>query len=264
MSECSCGPNSLGPTFSAPETGPVAGRPDAAASCPDPPILRARGLVKRYRMGHRLLEVLRGVDLSVPRGAFLALRGASGAGKSTLLHLLGGLDVPDAGEIWFQGRNLAALPEAELTRLRNRHIGFVFQAYHLLPELDALENVCLPARIARLEAAAAVRRGRELLARVGLADRMEHRPAELSGGEQQRVAIARALINEPDLVLADEPTGNLDSRTGEEILRLLMEIRRERQVTLILATHDHRVAAHAPMIVDLVDGRIQSNGPVPV
>ncbi|MEJ5238200.1 MAG: ABC transporter ATP-binding protein [Limisphaera sp.] len=263
MSELLSGPNPTGRSSASLETGPGAVATPAAALTAEPPILRARGLVKRYRMGRRLLEVLRGVDLVVPRGAFLALRGASGAGKSTLLHLLGGLDVPDAGEIWFQGQNLAALPETALTRLRNRHIGFVFQAYHLLPELDALENVCLPARIARLDAATAVRRGRELLARVGLADRMEHKPTELSGGEQQRVAIARALINEPDLILADEPTGNLDSHTGEEILRLLMEIRRERQVTLVMATHDHRVAAHAPMIVDLVDGQIHKPGAMP-
>jgi len=244
-----------GASTSAPAAGSaVAGQ--GQRSEPEP-ILRAQGVVKRYRMGLRMLEVLRGVDLTVARGAFLALRGASGAGKSTLLHLLGGLDVPDAGEIWFQGQNLACLPETTLSRLRNRHIGFVFQAYHLLPELDALENVCLPARIARLDPAVAARRGRELLARVGLADRMEHKPTELSGGEQQRVAIARALINEPDLVLADEPTGNLDSQTGEEILRLLLEIRSERQVTLIMATHDHRVAAHAPEVVELVDGQIR-------
>lgn len=227
------------------------------------PLLHARGVVKRYRLGPQTLEVLRGVDLVVPRGAFVALRGASGAGKSTLLHLLGGLDTPDEGEIWFQGRNLAGLSQAELSRIRNRHIGFVFQAYHLLPELDALENVCLPARIARTDPNEAVQRGRELLQRVGLGNRMAHKPAELSGGEQQRVAIARALINQPDLVLADEPTGNLDSATGEEILQLLLQIRAEHQVTLLMATHDDRVAAHALQIVDLADGRIQNRPPCP-
>jgi len=216
--------------------------------------LSARALTKSYPMGRRTLEVLRGVSLDVTRGEFLALRGASGAGKSTLLHLLGGLDTPNTGEIWFNGENLAHLPEAAQTRLRNRHIGFIFQAYHLLPELDALENVCLPARIARVDAAQAESRGRELLQRVGLAERVEHKPYELSGGEQQRVAIARALINEPELILADEPTGNLDSHTGDEIIELLLSLRAERQATLIIATHDAHVAARAPKVVGLVDG----------
>ncbi|NGO39653.1 ABC transporter ATP-binding protein [Limisphaera ngatamarikiensis] len=236
--------------------------PGASSEPARPPILEARRLVKRYRMGRRSLEVLRGVNLVIREGAFLAIRGASGAGKSTLLHLLGGLDVPDEGEILFQGRPLAGLSETALSRFRNRHVGFVFQAYHLLPELDALENVCLPARMARMDPREAERRGRELLARVGLGARMEHKPAELSGGEQQRVAIARALINEPALVLADEPTGNLDSQTGEEILRLLLEIRAERGLTLVMATHDDRVAAHAPAVVELVDGVIRGQVPV--
>jgi ABC-type lipoprotein export system ATPase subunit len=219
--------------------------------------LQARGVQKAYRLGRRSLEVLRGVDLSVSHGDFLALRGASGAGKSTLLHLLGGLDTLNAGEIRFDGKNLAELSRPELTRLRNRRVGFVFQAYHLLPELDAVENVCLPARLARVPAVAAEARGRNLLARVGLEDRMEHRPYELSGGEQQRVAIARALINEPDLILADEPTGNLDSHTGEEIIELLCGLHAERQATLIIATHDSKVASRAPKVVELADGRIQ-------
>jgi ABC-type lipoprotein export system ATPase subunit len=208
-------------------------------------------------MGKRSLTVLRELDLTVSRGEFIALRGASGAGKSTLLHLMGGLDSPDRGEIWFAGQNLATLPGNELAHVRNSRIGFVFQAYHLLPELDALENVCLPARIARVPAAAAAARGRELLARVGLAERLEHRPAELSGGERQRVAIARALMNQPDLVLADEPTGNLDSRTGGEIIDLLCSLRQEKQVTLVIATHDSTVASRAPKVVNLVDGQIQ-------
>lgn len=222
------------------------------------PFLSARALTKSYPMGRRTLEVLRGVSLEVTRGEFLALRGASGAGKSTLLHLIGGLDTPNAGEIWFNGENIARLPDAAHTRLRNRHIGFIFQAYHLLPELDALENVCLPARIARMDAAQAEARGRELLRRVGLAERVDHKPYELSGGEQQRVAIARALINEPELILADEPTGNLDSHTGDEIIELLLSLRAERQATLIIATHDARVAARAPRVVELVDGLVQS------
>jgi len=220
------------------------------------PLLSAQDVQKSYSLGHRSLEVLRGVDLTLRRGEFLALRGASGAGKSTLLHLLGGLDTPNAGEIRFDGKPIAALSNGELARFRNSKIGFVFQAYHLLPELDALENVCLPARMARMPAAAAEARGRDLLSRVGLKDRLEHKPYELSGGEQQRVAIARALINEPELVLADEPTGNLDSHAGEEIIELLCALRAERRVTLIVATHDAKVAARAPRVVELVDGRI--------
>jgi len=221
-------------------------------------LLSARNLSKTYAMGKRTLEVLRGVTLDVARGDFLALRGASGAGKSTLLHLLGGLDTPNSGEIWFNGENLARLAETSLTRVRNHKIGFVFQAYHLLPELDALENVCLPARIARMPAPEAETRGRELLARVGLKDRIEHKPYELSGGEQQRVAIARALINQPEMILADEPTGNLDSHTGEGIIELLTSLRAERNATLIIATHDMDVAARAPKLIELVDGQIHS------
>ena len=223
------------------------------------PLLSARALAKSYTMGRRTLEVLRGVSLDVPRGEFLALRGASGAGKSTLLHLMGGLDSPNAGEIHFAGQNIAAFSERELTHFRNRRVGFVFQAYHLLPELDALENVCLPARVARVPAARAAARGRELLARVGLSDRLEHKPFELSGGEQQRVAIARALINEPELVLADEPTGNLDSHTGGEIIELLKKLHAEKQTTLVIATHDAKVAAHARRVFELADGCIVEN-----
>ncbi len=224
------------------------------------PLLSARDVHKTYLLGKRALEVLRGVEVVLGRGDFLAVRGASGAGKSTLLHLLGGLDAPTRGEVWLAGRNLAALSRGELARLRNREVGFIFQAYYLLPELDALENVCLPARMARTPAAAAEARGRELLARVGLQDRIEHKPYELSGGEQQRVAIARALINEPDLILADEPTGNLDSHTGQEIIELLCSLRAEKQTTLIMATHDARVAARAPRVIELVDGQIGGFG----
>jgi len=220
------------------------------------PLLSARGLKKTYVVGKRLLEVLRGVDVEIPRGDFLALRGASGAGKSTLLHLIGGLDVPNAGEIFFDGERLSQFSESRLTHFRNRRVGFVFQAYHLLPELTALENVCLPGRVARRAAGEVVRRADELLSRVGLAERLDHKPSELSGGEQQRVAIARALINEPALLLADEPTGNLDSRTGGEIMELLKTLRTERRMTLVIATHDAKIAALAPRVIELVDGRI--------
>jgi ABC-type lipoprotein export system ATPase subunit len=222
------------------------------------PLLRAKALHKSYALGRRRLDVLRGVDLELPEGDFVALRGASGAGKSTLLHLLGGLDCPDQGEVWLAGRNLAVLSRKELADVRNTGVGFIFQAYYLLPELDALENVCLPARMARVPAHRAEARGRELLARVGLAERVEHKPYELSGGEQQRVAIARALVNEPKLILADEPTGNLDSHTGQDIINLLCALRLEKNTTLVMATHDANLAARAPRVIELVDGQIQS------
>jgi lipoprotein-releasing system ATP-binding protein len=220
-------------------------------------LLSARNLHKTYRLGKRSLEVLRGVSLELDRGDFVALRGASGAGKSTLLHLLGGLDTPSSGEVELNGRNLASLSSTELARLRNQRVGFIFQGYYLLPELDALENVCLPARMARQPAEASAARARDLLERVGLKERLEHKPYELSGGEQQRVAIARALINEPELILADEPTGNLDSHTGEDIIALLLALRTEQKTTLVMATHDLKVASRAPRVIELVDGQVQ-------
>jgi ABC-type lipoprotein export system ATPase subunit len=223
------------------------------------PLLEARSVHKVYTIGKRKLEVLRGVSLSMNAGEFIALRGASGAGKSTLLHLLGGLDLPNRGEVFFAQQNLKRLSNTALTRLRNTRVGFVFQAYHLLPELSALENVCLPARIARTGVGEVQARGRELLKRVGLGERMEHRPYELSGGEQQRVAIARALINKPDLLLADEPTGNLDSHTGDEILELICSLREEQNMTLVIATHSARLAARAPKVIELLDGEIKKD-----
>jgi lipoprotein-releasing system ATP-binding protein len=222
----------------------------------DAAFLVTAGLRKTYFIGKRTLEVLRGIDLTIARGEFLALRGASGAGKSTLLHLMGGLDLPSAGEIRFDGASLRSLSSRALAQLRNRRVGFIFQAYHLLPELSALENVALPARMGRLPAGQAGARAVDLLQRVGLGERLEHRPSELSGGEQQRVAIARALVNAPDLILADEPTGNLDSHTGAEIIELLHALSTEQQATLIMATHDAGIAARAPRILELVDGQL--------
>lgn len=222
------------------------------------PLVRACEVHKTYQLGRQSIHVLRGVSLAIPKGSFIALRGASGAGKSTLLHLLGGLDTPTAGRVEFDGQDLGRLPARRLARFRNRHVGFVFQAYHLLPELDALENVCLPARLARIPVTQAAARARDILQRVGLAHRLHHRPPELSGGEQQRVAIARALINDPPLLLADEPTGNLDSHTGTEIIELLRSLHAERGMTLLIATHDEHVAAAAPRSVELVDGRIHT------
>jgi len=220
------------------------------------PLVTARGLHKSYAVGKGTLEVLRGIDMSVNRGEFLALRGASGAGKSTLLHLLGGLDLPNSGEIRFDGTDLRALSSSALANWRNRRVGFIFQAYHLLPELSALENVALPARLARIAPHESARRATALLERVGLGKRMEHRPYELSGGEQQRVAIARALVNQPDLILADEPTGNLDSHTGGEIIQLLEALRAERQATFIMATHDAHIAGRAQRVIELADGQL--------
>ena len=230
---------------------------DGTTATPDSrALLEARGIWKSYLTGKRELEVLRGVNFSVQRGEFVALQGASGAGKSTLLHLLGGLDRPNRGEIHFQSEPISRLSNPALAHLRNVKIGFVFQAYHLFPELNALENVCLPARMARVSPDVALERARNLLKRVGLAQRMEHRPTELSGGEQQRVALARALINEPEVLLADEPTGNLDSHTGDEIMELLLVLRAEQETTLIIATHSASLAARAPRVVQLVDGQI--------
>ena len=229
---------------------------EPATASNDGALLEARDVRKSYVLGKRTLEVLRGVSVAIRRSEFVALRGASGAGKSTLLHLLGGLDSPNAGDIWFGGQNLSRMSQAARSRWRNNKVGFIFQAYHLLPELDALENVCLPARMSRVPAMQAETRGKELLARVGLAQRLEHKPAELSGGEQQRVAIARALINEPELIIADELTGNLDSKTGDEIMDLLLALRAERNTTLVIATHDERIAARAPKVFQLIDGQL--------
>ena len=220
------------------------------------PILRAHDLHKSYDLGRRLIEVLHGVSLEISEGEFLSLQGASGTGKSTLLHLLGGLDDPTSGEVFASGQSLSAMSSARLAKWRNDEVGFVFQSYHLLPEFDALENVLLPARMAHANRAESQNRAESLLERVGLAKRKHHLPAELSGGEQQRVALARALINQPQLLLADEPTGNLDSKTGGEVLGLLCELQAEANLTMIIATHDDKVAKRARRTVQLVDGLI--------
>lgn len=220
------------------------------------PILRAQDLHKSYDLGRRLIEVLHGVSLEIGEGEFLSLQGASGTGKSTLLHLLGGLDDPTSGEVFASGQSLSAMSSTRLAKWRNDEVGFVFQSYHLLPEFDALENVLLPARMAHSNRAESQKRAESLLERVGLAKRMSHLPAELSGGEQQRVALARALINRPQLLLADEPTGNLDSKTGGEVLDLLCELQSEANLTMIIVTHDDKVAKRARRTVQLVDGLI--------
>lgn len=226
-----------------------------------PLILEASNLHKTYRLGGQSLHVLRGVDLDVRRGEFLAVIGRSGSGKSTLLHLLGALDRPDQGKVMFDQRDIFTLRGRRLDRYRNRHVGFVFQAYHLLPELTALENVIIAAMVGRpawtwLAKRWEVRqRAMAMLDRVGLAGRERHRPAKLSGGERQRVAIARALINQPDVLLADEPTGNLDAETGRSIIDLFSELHRGGQ-TMVLVTHDPNVAAVADRQLTLVNGQL--------
>jgi putative ABC transport system ATP-binding protein len=213
-------------------------------------ILSARQLRKTYTLNKHQIEVLKGLDLTIQTGEALVIVGASGAGKSTLLHLLGGLDKPTGGEVSFEGTSLSQINR---THWRNERVGFVFQSYNLLPELDALENVCVPAMLAgRREA----ERGRELLEKVGLGERLEHRPAELSGGEQQRVAIARALMNKPSLILADEPTGNLDDKTADSILDLLWQMRADTGATLVMVTHDQHVAKRGERVLEIADGRI--------
>ncbi|MBI4227766.1 MAG: ABC transporter ATP-binding protein [Candidatus Omnitrophica bacterium] len=217
-----------------------------------------RSVEKRYPQGRGELTVLRGVSLRVGAGEIVAIVGPSGAGKSTLLHLIGGLDTPTAGEVQLEGQAWSALTPDAQARRRNALIGFVFQSYHLLPELTALENVLLPALVgaARGPVRAARARAEALLADVGLAGRRAHRPAELSGGEQQRVAIARALMNRPRLLLCDEPTGNLDTATGAEVLRVLMEEARRERMTVVMVTHEPALAQAAGRVVHMRDGEI--------
>jgi len=219
-------------------------------------LLEAVGLRKRYAMGEVSVEALRGVDFVVKRGEFVAIMGPSGSGKSTLLHLLGGLDDPTDGEVLLAGQPLAQLSDDRLTLIRRRQVGFVFQFFNLLPTLTAAENVALPLLIDGRRLEDYEERIADLLALVGLADRAGHRPDQLSGGEQQRVAIARAFVNDPEVVLADEPTGNLDSAAGEEILRLLRRMRDEKGQTIVMVTHNEHAAEYADRIVRLRDGRI--------
>jgi len=225
-------------------------------------IIEAQGIYKSYRMGAAEVRVLKGADIAVRRGEFVAIVGASGSGKSTLLHILGALDKPDKGVVRFEERDLDGMSGREMNRYRNKTVGFVFQFYHLLDELSVLENVILPAMvpvgvIRWLSVRGCVRRrGRELLEAVGLGERAAHKPYQLSGGERQRAAIARALVNEPKLLLADEPTGNLDSATGNGILELLERLNRAGQ-TIVMVTHDERVARRAGRIITLADGRIK-------
>jgi len=220
-------------------------------------VVRTVGLTRRYKMGDTFVDALRGVDLSIVRREFVALVGPSGSGKSTVLNLIGGLDRPTSGQVWINDTELSASNERTLTRHRRQHVGFVFQTFNLLPRLTAEENVALPLMFSGVPQKERRERARALLERVGLGQRLNHRPTQLSGGEQQRVAIARALVGEPALLLADEPTGNLDTVIGAEIMALLKELNAERGLTLLVVTHDPEVAAFADRVVKLRDGQME-------
>ncbi len=228
------------------------------------PILRAENVVKDYRIGRTQLRVLHGVTMSVRRGELLSIVGPSGAGKSTLLHILGMLDTPTEGRVLHEGQDLARLPGAEQARWRNRLFGFVFQFFHLLPDFTAAENVAVPALVSagalgwRRSKREALRNAHAVLEMVGLAERAGHRPAQLSGGERQRVAIARALVNRPEVLMCDEPTGNLDTDTGRAILDMLQRIKEEAGCTLVIVTHDERIAAMGDRTLHLRDGRLDA------
>jgi lipoprotein-releasing system ATP-binding protein len=239
----------MGPAAPLPQESPQAAPTRGAR-------VEVRGLAKSFAHAGRRLDILQGIDVVLEPGEMVAVVGASGAGKSTLLHILGTLDVPTSGVLKIDGVDVTKMGPAQLADFRNRTIGFVFQFHHLLPEFTALENVMMPALIQRVPRAEATRRARDILTRVGLAERLTHKPGELSGGEQQRVALARALVMRPALLLADEPTGNLDHLTGEEVHHLFFELNRERGTTMIIVTHNPELAARMPRRLQMVDGRL--------
>ena len=221
------------------------------------PVLEARDVARQFQQGPATLEVLTGVNVAILAGERLSIVGASGSGKTTLLQILGGLDRPSSGQVLVDGKNIHLLGEKERGELRNHSIGFVYQFHHLLPEFSALENVAMPLLVRRMNTGEAKDRAREILKRVGLGERLTHRPHQLSGGERQRAAVARALVTQPKLVLADEPTGNLDGRNAESVFELMLELNRERRTSLVVVTHDLRIAARMDRALEIENGSLR-------